>query len=105
MRALPSTFDATPTIGGPLIILLLLQPPPKPLLADSKSTGADSDTFPMVLELLKSKCGSPNGAPTGYGTATCPTRRTADALRATPVSAGVPTSVSAQHLPDGRQNV
>jgi hypothetical protein len=59
MRALPSTFDATSTIGGPLIIRLLLQPPPKPLLADSKSTGADSDTFHMVLELLKSKCGSP----------------------------------------------
>jgi hypothetical protein len=59
MSALPSTFDATPTIGGPLFIRLLLQPPPKPLLADSKSTGADSDTFHMVLELLKSKCGSP----------------------------------------------
>jgi hypothetical protein len=62
MRALSSTFDATPTIGGPLFIRLLLQPPPKPLLADSKSTGADSDTFHMVLELLKSKCGSPKQA-------------------------------------------
>jgi hypothetical protein len=45
MRALSSTFDATPTIGGPLFIRLLLQPPPKLLLADSKSTGADSGTF------------------------------------------------------------
>jgi hypothetical protein len=57
MRALPSPFDATPTIGGPLFVRLLLRPLPKPLPADSKSTGADSDTFNMVIELLKFECG------------------------------------------------